>query len=115
MKPSPASSRNTIFVACMRTLLSTDFCKIIKVPNQPDQHKLKVTQSDQAQPITLSVPIQPVGLFEYASLCWPGKIPDFQGCTQVLLPHDLLRNLTINSSKVHESRVIQDLLPRVQS
>ena len=50
------------------TLLSTDFRKIVKVPNQPDQRKLKVTHSDQAQPIALSVPIQPVGTFEYASL-----------------------------------------------
>lgn len=50
------------------TLLSTDFCKIVTVPNQPDPRKREVIHSAQAQPITLSVPIQPVGTFEYASL-----------------------------------------------
>lgn len=49
------------------TLLSADFRKAVRVPNQPNQHKLKRIHPDQTQPFTLSVPIRPVGLSEYAS------------------------------------------------
>jgi len=50
------------------TLLSADFCKIVKVPNQPNQHKVKIINSGQTQPITFSGSTQPVRPFEYASL-----------------------------------------------
>jgi hypothetical protein len=50
------------------TLLSADFRKIVKVPNQPNQHKVKIINSGQTQPITLSGSTQPVRPFEYASL-----------------------------------------------
>ena len=50
------------------TLLSADFRKIVKVPNQPSQYKVKIINSGQTQPITLSGSTQPVRSFEYASL-----------------------------------------------
>jgi hypothetical protein len=49
-------------------LLSADFRKIVKVPNPPNRRKVKIINSDQAQPITLLGSTQPVGPFEYASL-----------------------------------------------
>lgn len=50
------------------TLLSADFRKIVKVPNQPNQRKVKIINSDPTQPITLSGSTQPIRPFEYASL-----------------------------------------------
>ena len=50
------------------TLLSANFRKFVKVPNQPNQHKVKIINSNQTQPITLAGSTQPVGPFEYASL-----------------------------------------------
>jgi hypothetical protein len=50
------------------TLLGADFRKIVNVPNQPNQRKVKIINSGQTQPNTLSGSTQPVGPFEYASL-----------------------------------------------
>jgi hypothetical protein len=49
-------------------LLSSDFRKIVKVPNQPNRHKLKIIHSGQTQLITLSASTRLVELFEHASL-----------------------------------------------
>lgn len=50
------------------TLLSANFRKIVKVPNQPNQHKVKISNAGQTQPTTLPDFTLPVEPFEYASL-----------------------------------------------
>jgi hypothetical protein len=50
------------------TLLSANFCKVIKVPDPPNQHKVKIINSGPTQPITLAGSAPPVGTFAYASL-----------------------------------------------
>jgi hypothetical protein len=50
------------------TLLSADFRKIVKVPSQPNQRKVKTIRSGQTRPTTLPGFTQPVGSIEYASL-----------------------------------------------
>lgn len=49
-------------------LLSTDFCKIVQVPNQSNQHKANTTNSGQTQPLTLSSSTQPHRPLEYLFL-----------------------------------------------
>ena len=50
------------------TLLSTSFRKIVKVPTQPNQSKVKISKLGQTQPITLSGSTRPIGPSECASL-----------------------------------------------
>lgn len=49
------------------TLLSANFCKVIKVPDPPNQRKVKIINPGPTQPITLAGSTPPVGTFAYAS------------------------------------------------
>jgi len=50
------------------TLLSTNFRKTVNVPNQSNQRKIKIINSDQTQPITSSGSTRPARPFKFASL-----------------------------------------------
>jgi hypothetical protein len=49
-------------------LLSADFCKIVKVPNRPNQRQVRIIDSYPTQPISLSGSIQPVDPFKHTYL-----------------------------------------------
>jgi hypothetical protein len=50
------------------TRLSADFRKIVKVPNQPNQHKVKIANSGPPQPIPVSGFTQSVAPVVYTAL-----------------------------------------------
>jgi hypothetical protein len=50
------------------TLLRADFRKTVTVPTQPNQHKAKIINVGQAQPVTLAGSTHPAATFEFASL-----------------------------------------------
>ena len=50
------------------TLLSADFCKIVKVLNPSNSPTVKISNSNQPQPIMLAGSTPPAGTVEYASL-----------------------------------------------